>query len=407
MWIINVLKFLGYHSGLISFCLLFSTAFPLTSWTPWPNGSWNDSSPLSSSSDNCSQFKYMSYTITYSIVFPVGLFSNLVALFVFLWHTPKKTANTVFMTNLAISDVCFTLTLPFRLIYYSKECNWGFPDWLCRWCVYCFYVNLYSSVLFLMGLSVLRYLAVVHPIRNKTLVTVRRASLACCGIWVFVAAMSIPFFLSGTRRDGDKIRCFDPGEKKNWTRILHLNYLALILGFLIPFVTILGCYGCILYKLFVGQKVRKQSRGHRMRSVYLIAVILTTFLLCFLPYHIVRTVHLHNVLSNDNSKQGENLLRILVVTLCVAASNSCLNPLMYYFAGESFRTAFRKASRRGTFSSENSFRMSVQWRNRSSRHSRCQMLSPEEKMESQRKATSNGNHSFLCELSQKTLMESI
>uniref|UniRef100_A0A8B9HLB8 G-protein coupled receptors family 1 profile domain-containing protein n=1 Tax=Astyanax mexicanus TaxID=7994 RepID=A0A8B9HLB8_ASTMX len=334
--------------------------------------------------DNCSHFKYMSYTVTYSIVFPVGLLSNLVALFVFLWHTPKKTANTVFMTNLAISDVSFTLTLPFRLIYYSRECHWNFPDWLCRWCVYSFYVNLYTSVLFLMGLSVLRYLAVVHPMRNKTLVTVRRASLACFGIWVFVALMSVPFLMSGTLKDGEKMRCFDPGPQKNWIRILHLNYLALVLGFFIPFSTILICYGCIIYKLFAGRKVRNQKPGRRLRSVYLIALILTTFLLCFLPYHIVRTVHLHAIVSRGNCRLEGFLLRIPVLTLCVAASNSCLNPIMYYFAGERFRTSFQRASRRGTLSSD-SFRMSLQWRNRSNRsvmnHAPITVLSQEEKPE--------------------------
>ncbi|XP_066522060.1 cysteinyl leukotriene receptor 2 [Hoplias malabaricus] len=345
------------------------TALLVTSVTPWPN--------VSSDKPNCSHFKYMAYTITYSLVFPVGLLSNLVALFVFVWHTPKKTANTVFMTNLAISDVCFTLTLPFRLVYYFKECHWAFPDWLCRWCVYSFYVNLYTSVLFLTGLSVLRYLAVVHPIRNKTLVTVRRASLACFGIWLFVALMSIPFLMTGIQKDGERISCFEPVQKRNWLRIRDLNYIALIFGFLIPFVTILVCYGCIIYKLFMGRKVLKNNKKRKhQRSVYLIAVILTTFLLCFIPYHIIRTVYLDFKVTGNHKNLQEQLLKVSVLTLCVAASNSCLNPIMYYFAGESFRTSFRRASRRGTVSSENSFRMSFQRRSRSNRPINCQTLTP-------------------------------
>ncbi|KAI4879599.1 hypothetical protein NFI96_007533 [Prochilodus magdalenae] len=349
--------------------------------TTWSNGSSLSVSEPNLTCYNCNHFKYVAYTVTYSIVFPVGLLSNAVALFVFLRHTPKKTANTVFMTNLAISDVCFTLTLPFRLIYYFRECHWDFPDWLCRLCVYSFYVNLYTSILFLMGLSILRYLAVVHPIRNKTLATVRRASVACFGIWVFVAVMSVPFLMSGTRKNCEKVSCFDPGETKNWKRILQLNYLALVLGFLIPFSTILVCYGCIIHKLFVGVKISNHKRKHRRRSVSLIAVIMTTFLLCFLPYHVVRTVHLHVVVSSpDLAKQ---YMRVPVLMLCIAASNSCLNPLMYYYAGESFRTSFRRASRLGTLSSENSFRMSLQRRTRSSRPaghaSPSSLLAPEKK----------------------------
>lgn len=301
---------------------------------------------------NCTEFKYLAYTITYTIMVPVSLFSNSAALFVFLGQTTRKTANTVFMTNLAISDVCFALTLPFRLIYYFRECHWDFWDWLCRWCVYSFYVNLYTSVLFLTGLSVLRYLAVVHPIRNKTLATARRASLACFCIWVFVAIMSIPFLMSGATTENGKTSCFEIKNKTDWKRVQQLNYVGLVFGFLIPFIIILGCYGRIIQRLFANRKLQKRRHGQRRRSVYLIAVILSAFLLCFAPYHVVRTLHLQAVVSG-NKEQETVLLKILVITLCMAASNSCLNPLLYYFAGESFRTSFSKASQRMTLSSLN------------------------------------------------------
>lgn len=338
---------------------------------------------------NCTEFKYLAYTITYTIMVPVGFFSNLTALFVFLRQTTKKTANTVFMTNLAISDVGFSLTLPFRLIYYFRECHWDFWDWLCRWCVYSFYMNLYTSVLFLTGLSVLRYLAVVHPIRNKTLVTMRRANLACFCIWVFVAIMSIPFLMTGTTENNGKKSCFEIKNTTGWKRVQQLNYVGLIFGFLIPFIIILGCYGCIIQRLFANQKLQNRRQIQRRRSVYLIVVILSTFLLCFAPYHIVRTLHLRAAVS-ENKEQETYLLKILVITLCMAASNSCLNPLLYYFAGESFRTSFSRASRRMTISSLNdSIRLSrYSWtqRNRSgSQRKKSQsidsVLRPEKKLD--------------------------
>ncbi|XP_030634314.1 cysteinyl leukotriene receptor 2 [Chanos chanos] len=320
----------------------------------WPNVSIHpETTHLSNSSHSCSDFKYFAYTVTYSLVFPFGFISNSAALFVFLFLIPKKTANTVFMTNLAVSDVGFSLTLPFRLAYYFQGCEWLYPDWLCRLCVFSFYLNLYTSVLFLTGLSVLRYLAVLKPFRNKTLVTVRRASLICLAIWVFVAALSSPFLMTGTLIRQGKTRCFEPGSKSSWRRILFLNYVGLTLGFLLPFVTILVCYGRIIRRLLHRHKMGSRKRRNRQRTVYLIIVVLSTFLLSFLPYHVARTVHLHATVANRNSPFTLRMLKVLVVTLCLAASNSCLNPLLYYFAGESFRTAIRKASERKSFSSIN------------------------------------------------------
>lgn len=340
---------------------------------------------------NCTEFKYLAYTITYTIMVPVGFFSNLAALFVFLRHTTKKTANTVFMTNLAISDVSFSLTLPFRVIYYFRECHWDFGDLLCRWCVYSFYVNLYTSVLFLTGLSVLRYLAVVHPIQNKTLVTIRRASFACFFIWVFVGIMSIPFLITGAKENNGKISCFEIKKMNDWKLVQQLNYVGLVFGFLIPFIIILGCYGCIIQRLFSNKKLQSQKHGQhqRQRSLYLIIVILGTFLLCFAPYHVVRTLHLRAAVSQNKEQEGF-LLKILVITLCMAASNSCLNPLLYYFAGENFRTSFNRASRRMTISSLNdSILLSrYSWSGRSrpgSQKKRCQsidtVIGPETKLD--------------------------
>lgn len=311
----------------------------------------NTTQGYNQSCKDCEDFKYLAYTVTYSVVFPIGFISNFVALIVFLRFTPKKTANTVFMINLAISDAGFSLTLPFRLVYYFMDGHWVFPDWFCRWCVFSFYVNLYTSVLFLTGLSVLRYIAVVHPIRNKTLATVRRATISCFVIWIFVAFLSTPFLMSGTCKRGGKIRCFEPKNIKSWQRIFILNYVGVSLGFVIPFITILVCYCCIIWKLAKGQKIGNRKGTSRRRALYLIVVVLSTFLLCFLPYHVIRTVHLHAIVAKQDNQ--DYLLKLLVISLCTAAFNSCFNPLLYYFAGETFRTAVRRASGRTMFGSLN------------------------------------------------------
>ncbi|KAI1898764.1 hypothetical protein AGOR_G00075730 [Albula goreensis] len=339
-----------------------------------PNNS--DLSGTISTNQTCGnniRFKYQAYTITYCIIFPVGLLCNSLALLVFICFTPKKSANTVFMINLALSDLGFSLTLPFRLVYYLRDGQWDFPDWLCRWCVYSFYLNLYTSVLFLTGLSVLRYLAVLHPMRHKTLVTVWRACWVCLGIWLFVAISSIPFLLSGTHTGiQGKTRCFEPKGLGSWQRILALNYVALIFGFLLPFLTILACYGRIIHRLTTQRRALSRTRVNRQRSVQLVAVVLATFLFCFLPYHVARTAHLHAVVFLNSSQPQECWLKeilqkILVLTLCLATSNSCFNPLLYYFAGETFRKAIRTASlhSRGSFNSFNHGSL-LNWRNKSS-----------------------------------------
>ncbi|XP_029932255.1 cysteinyl leukotriene receptor 2 [Myripristis murdjan] len=309
----------------------------------------NRSSVCSFHDDNT--FKYRAYTISYLLLFPVALLSNIGALVVFLLRSNRRSsASCVVMVNLALSDASFSLTLPLRLVYYFKGGVWLFPDWLCRLCVYCFYVNLYTSILFLTLLSVLRWLAVIKPLRHRTLATPTRFSLVCLGIWLFVGGASVPFLFDGVRQRAGLPRCFEPSSPSSWEQVLILNYVGVALGFLLPFLTIICCYGSIIRHLTTHTTVHDaggapgaRRRRNRRRSVHLVTLVTATFLLCFLPYHVIRTLHLHAVCGRWRCVVTVTLQRAVAVTLCLAAANSVVNPLLYYYCTRTFRERLRDA----------------------------------------------------------------
>ncbi|KAI3376419.1 hypothetical protein L3Q82_016440 [Scortum barcoo] len=158
-------------------------------------------------------------------------------------------------------------------------------------------------------------------------------------------------------------RCFEPSGLSSWGRVLILNYVALALGFLLPFLTIIICYSRIVRRLTASSGLHgsspssKARRRSRRRSVHLVAMVTATFLLCFLPYHVIRSLHLHAVCGGWNCGVTVALQRAVVVTLCLAASNSVVNPLLYYYSTRTFRDNMRDAhssllsSRGGSFRS--------------------------------------------------------
>uniref|UniRef100_A0A2D4HFK3 G-protein coupled receptors family 1 profile domain-containing protein n=1 Tax=Micrurus lemniscatus lemniscatus TaxID=129467 RepID=A0A2D4HFK3_MICLE len=62
-------------------------------------------------------FKYNLYGAVYSVVFILGLITNCASLFVFWFRIKMRSETTIFMTNLAVSDLLFVFTLPFKIFY--------------------------------------------------------------------------------------------------------------------------------------------------------------------------------------------------------------------------------------------------------------------------------------------------
>ncbi|KAM4696137.1 cysteinyl leukotriene receptor 1 [Rhinophrynus dorsalis] len=298
---------------------------------------------------NCSidEFRNKVYSTAYSMFTLFGLFGNSFALFVLFKAYNQRTSFHIYMINLAVSDLLFICTLPLRVVYYVNKGKWLFGDLLCRISSYVFYVNLYCSIFILTAMSFSRFLAIVFPVKNLRLVSVERAKWVCIGIWVFVTLTSSPFLMSGSYTDekDNRTKCFEPPPSTNVKKILILNYISLTAGFIIPFTIILVCYTMIIKTLLKNSLKKQQSS--RTKAIRMIIIVMTVFFLSFMPYHIQRTVHLHFLNQNKTCEEQVSAQKTVVITLALAASNCCFDPLLYFFSGENFRrrlSTFRKHS---------------------------------------------------------------
>ncbi|KAJ8785492.1 hypothetical protein J1605_007089 [Eschrichtius robustus] len=305
-----------------------------------PNGSFSNHN----SSRNCTieTFKREFYPIVYLVIFIWGALGNGFSIYVFLQPYKKSTSVNVFMLNLAISDLLFITTLPFRVDYYLRGSNWIFGDLTCRIMSFSMYVNMYSSIYFLTVLSVVRFLATVHPFRLLHATSVKNAWILCVVIWIFIMASSTVLLKNGSELKGNVTLCLELNPNKV-TKLKTMNHIALVVGFLLPFCTLSICYLLIIRALLKAEVPESGLRLSHRKALTTIIIALIIFLLCFLPYHILRTLH---VVEWRVDKCKENLHKAVAITLALAAANSCFNPLLYYFAGENFKDRLKSALRK-------------------------------------------------------------
>ncbi|XP_078088069.1 cysteinyl leukotriene receptor 2-like [Mustelus asterias] len=303
----------------------------------------NDNSILENRScGDIGNFKTNIYVPTYIIVFIFGFIENVFCIFVFLRLYKKKTAFSVVMANLAISDLLFVCTLPWRVYYYYDSYHyWHFPNYLCVFLTYALYFNMYCSIYFLTLMSILRYFAVVHPIKGLKYRSVKNVQIICIAIWLFVGLTAIPFLAIRNKKN----QCF---ELSGWIGsmeikiIFAMDLVSLVLGFIIPFFIFTGCYILIVRTLLTSKANHLRQTTSRRKAIARIIGVMVIFITGFPIYHIVRTIYIAKLFPAGNiSNVSCPVGKAAVATLCRAMMNPCLDPILYYFAAETFRDKVR------------------------------------------------------------------
>ncbi|XP_057888666.1 P2Y purinoceptor 4 [Melospiza georgiana] len=312
---------------------------------PWPGGN-TTAAPEAKCVFN-EEFKFILLPVSYSIVFVVGLPLNSWALWMFISRMRPWNATTTYMVNLALSDTLYVLSLPTLVYYYADRNNWPFGTGLCKMVRFLFYANLYSSILFLTCISVHRYMGICHPIRSLKWVKTKHARIICVAAWLAVIICLIPnLIFVTTSSKGNTTLCHDTTKPEEFDHYVHYSSSIMALLFGVPFLVIVLCY-CLMAKRLC--KPSFSSPGLRMpsykrRSIKMIIVVLAVFAICFVPFHITRTLYYTSRYFQADCRTLNIINFSYKITRPLASINSCLDPILYFMVGDKYRGRLRRGA---------------------------------------------------------------
>ncbi|XP_078496123.1 P2Y purinoceptor 4-like [Lissotriton helveticus] len=292
------------------------------------------------------EFKFILLPLAYAIVCILGLVLNASAIWMFVFKMRPWNATTVYMFNLAVSDVLYVLSLPTLVYYYAARNNWPFGEAMCKIVRFLFYTNLYSSILFLTCLSIHRYIGICHPFKFFQLIKTKHAKIICWCVWLVVIACLIPnlIFVTISSR-GNQTICHDTTKPSEFDHFVHYSLAIMTLLFAIPFLVIVVCY-CLMAKQLRKPHIagaRRDLSACKKRSIKMIIIVTTIFVVSFLPFHITRTLYYTARLLEANC----NVLNIVNLTYKItrplASANSCIDPILYFLSVDNYRTKLVRA----------------------------------------------------------------
>ncbi|XP_034340094.1 C-C chemokine receptor type 1 [Arvicanthis niloticus] len=268
----------------------------------------------------------------YSLVFITGVVGNVLVILVLLQHRRLHSMTSIYLFNLAVSDLVFLFTLPFWIDYKLKD-NWVFGDAMCKLLSGFYYLGLYSEIFFIILLTIDRYLAIVHAVfamRARTVTFGIITSVITWGLAILASLPALYFFKAQWEFTHHTCSPHFPYESlQQWRKFqaLKLN----ILGLVLPLLVMIICYAGIIRIL-----LRRYSEK-KAKAVRLIFAITLLFFLLWTPYNLTVLVSaFQDALFTNLCEQSKQLDLAMQVTEVIAYTHCCVNPIIYVFVGERF-----------------------------------------------------------------------
>lgn len=284
----------------------------------------------------------------YLISFMVGLVANSVVVWV-NWQRRHSRSTDIFCTlNISISHLMVMMVMPIFLLEVMMDHVWIWGQFLCRLSSFLYQFNCYSTSFFLAYMSVRRYLAIAHASAGTAtaspwpwgVVEKRRRGLICAGFWIFSLLLA-PLLVSNVQLvDYHSPGCYllPASDYVIWIVVITMTFL--IFQFLIPGAIIVTCNWLTVQALKKSPQLQR-SCGVDMKMFHIYSA---TFVLCWLPYHIVSLVIMVDdlnplILSCDSTNMAYFTI-IVVQTLTHLHYGA--DPILYNFLSPRFRRSLMK-----------------------------------------------------------------
>lgn len=287
------------------------------------------------------------------LLIPCICFGNSLVIISLIKFRPLRTRTYMLVGNLSVADSLLAIvTLPVYAMFYFKYTALESVKYLCLFKFSSVCASMSASMINLVAIGFDRYVAILHPLKYKTIVTHKRIRIFIICMWIYIVPVcTLPFFWNYY----DKLKICD------YFKILPLVYTLYAAFFSIAISLIVSLFFYI--RIFVvarqqQERIRKDScRGNNTldaemaketKSAKVMALVLFLFYVFWVPFTITGPIKYSVSIDDDLAETLKN------ITLFLAMTNSMINPIIYCWLRREFRAAFKKICMESCFYSTKS-----------------------------------------------------
>ncbi|XP_034460709.1 P2Y purinoceptor 13-like [Hippoglossus hippoglossus] len=292
----------------------------------------------------CNGFTYNPIIVPalYFSMFPIALLLNGVAAWVSL-HLKSTTTFVVYLKNLVAADVIMTLIIPWSAAADLPHLSNLLFALSCRYISPIFYSTVYTCIALLGLIGLDRFFKIVTP-QNKLAQNLTLSKVISGSVWVILfGGTTLPTIILSNKSVANLTEIGTCMKLKGTAGIeLHKKIVIYLnVFFWLVSVVIAVCYICIAHKVIQSFKNSGSNNNQGKQKIKLrVFVVVFVFFLSFAPYHIFRIpftfqqVHQHSSKTDCSYLKGKFAKEL---TLWLANTNICMDPLIYVFLCREFK----------------------------------------------------------------------
>ena len=193
------------------------------------------------------------FIVLYSLIFIIGFIGNTLVVFVVIRNQTMQTITNIFITNLAVSDICMCLlAVPFTPMSFFIN-SWIFGKALCHLVPMTLCISVYVSTLTSTAIAIDRYFVIIYPLKSRMKICM--CIIIIIAIWFISVSISLPLGIYHENEHMANTTTFLCTEKwPNPQARQFFTVTSLVLQYIIPCCIIIFCYSKVSLAL------KKRSR---------------------------------------------------------------------------------------------------------------------------------------------------